>query len=136
MNAQRTQPGFRCPGTVTRASTMATLTERRKWIGILGGTLLAAAVAIYLFSFNVFGPSPTQARTALANAGLCSPDASISERDGKTIIGDYECDLRGAGSTFPYRCLVPDGEPGRFDRVRLGVWKAIPSRPITGPVIK
>ena len=115
---------------------MSELTKRRKWIGIAGGTLLATVVAVYLFNFNVFGPSPNQARSALADAGLCSPDAPISTRDGKTIIGEWECDIGGAGSFFKYRCLGPNGSPGKLSRGRLGRWKAVPEIQISGPFIQ
>lgn len=60
--------------------------------------LLVAVVAVFVAVSSLrmffFGPSPEDAREALAAAGWCDPDSPITRHDnGLVHIGTWECNL-------------------------------------------
>lgn len=91
---------------------MAKLSKRQKQIGF------AVVVLLPLMAFVVDrlfgGPSPEQARSALAESNLCAVDAPIEKRDGKLFIGDWEVsgrEFRGqwGGGEFAYESSPAGG---------------------------
>ncbi len=74
---------------------MPELTKRWKWIGIaVAAGIAVVAGTTFLVDRVFFGPSPEQARAALVEHRLCSPDARIIEkRFGRVDIAGWECNL-------------------------------------------
>jgi hypothetical protein len=93
---------------------MATLTRRQKWLAIAVATIVVAGIAC--FHTTPMRPSPQQARVALAEAGLCSPNDPITEQDGKTLIGAYTCDLQAGTWRIDYLRTGHGGLVGVFER--------------------
>lgn len=73
---------------------MPNISTRRDWFGFAVVAILAVAAGFaYQLSLPPFSPTPRQARAALAETGMCKPDAKIERREGMLFIGPVECDL-------------------------------------------
>lgn len=102
---------------------MLTLTRRQKQIGFAVVTIIAVA-GIACLHTSPMSPSPQQARAALSEAGLCSPNDPIIEQDGKTLIGDYTCNLQTGTWTVDHLRTGHGGSAGVFERNLWGSCKA------------
>jgi hypothetical protein len=103
---------------------MVKLTRRQKQIGFAVVVLLP--LAVFLVDRVFGGPTPEQARAALAEAGWCEPLAHTERHAELVRIGDCLCDLenrlfqtpRGSG-TFEYSWGLSSSAP-------FGRWIATP----------
>jgi len=108
---------------------MPELSKRRKWIEIAVMLLLVALLAgIANPTVERSGPSPEQARAALAESRWCKPDAPIIECNGKVCIGGWECDLKRKTwmlGIFVFHREAPDWLPRPDLLWPFGRWIAV-----------
>lgn len=78
---------------------MLAFIRRQNWtliyIVAVVATVMALNLAMFVHDSGLFhfGPSPEEARAALAEAGLCKAETPITRRAGKLFVGGIECDL-------------------------------------------
>jgi hypothetical protein len=99
----------------------------RRRVAWIAPTVFVLILVAYGVGIPPFGPTPWQARAALAESGLCNSDAPITWQNGELLIGH----IRHRGCDFQVGELPTMESQGRFTyswdisfSSPFGYWKA------------